>query len=212
MICISVSEPNVEACKALLKNVEMAEIRLDICHFDSEEIEEVFTMPAKLIATFRPNSLPDQDRMDFLKEAIHHGAEYVDIEYEAHPDYRNELVEFARAKGCNVIISYHNFEETPDENILQNIIDESYIFGADVAKIAVMPNSQQDVAKILALYQNEGRIVAIGMGDKGKITRVLAPLLGAEFTFAAMEEGKATAPGQLTFSKLEHLLNELSNL
>ncbi|NBC84235.1 MAG: type I 3-dehydroquinate dehydratase [Bacteroidetes bacterium] len=212
MICISISEPSVDACKALLKNVEMAEIRLDMCNFDSEEIEEVFTMPAKLVATHRPTSLPDKERMELLKLAIHYGAEYVDVEYEANPEYRNELVNYARKKGCNVIISYHNFEETPSEKVLQNIIDESFIFGADVAKVAVMANTQQDVAKILALYQYEGRLVAIGMGHKGKITRVMAPLLGAEFTFAVMDDGRSTAPGQLTFSKLENLLNQLSNL
>jgi len=190
----------------------MAEIRLDLCNFDSEEIEEIFSLPVKFVATHRPTSLPDDERMALLKKAIDTGADYVDIEYESSPEYRNELVSYARSKGCNVIISYHHYQETPSFEAMQNIIEESYIFGADVAKIAVMSNSKADAAKILGLYHNSGRLVAIGMGNHGKITRIMAPLLGAEFTFAAPDGENTTAPGQLTFSALHETIEKLSNL
>jgi 3-dehydroquinate dehydratase-1 len=212
MICVSVSEPDVNLCKGILENLEMAEIRLDMCNFDSEEIEEVFSMPVKLVATHRPTSLPDSERMELLKLAIQYGAAYVDIEYESKPSYRKELTEYARQHGCLVIISYHNFEETPAEQILTSIMEEMYILGADVAKIATMVNHPSDNAKLMSLYQREGRVISIGMGDKGKITRVVAPLLDAEFTFAALDDGKSTAPGQLTLKHLEKVLNELNNL
>lgn len=212
MICVSISEPDVNQCKKLLEDLELAEIRLDLCGFDSEEIEEVFTMPCKLVATHRPTTLPANETMELLKQAIHFGAEYIDIEYEANAAYRQELVNYARKHGCNVIISYHNYEQTPPVQVLENIIDECFLYGADVAKVATMVNNTTDIAKILSLYKREGRLVAIGMGNQGKITRVIAPLLGAEFTFAALNSDKATAPGQLTFSHLDNIITSLREL
>lgn len=212
MICVSISEPDLNACKSLLEDLEMAEIRLDMCNFDSEQIEEVFSMPVKLVATHRPTNLPDSERLELLKLAIKFGADYVDIEIESKPSYRKELIEYARQHGCLVILSYHNFEETPPVEELNRMMEEMYIYGADVAKIATMVNHPTDNAKLLSLYQRDGRIIAIGMGDKGKITRVVGPLLDAEFTFAALNEGKSTAPGQLTFNHVQKVLNELQNL
>ena len=56
-------------------------------------------------------------------------------------------------------------------------------------------------------------MVVLGMGEMGKITRIMAPFLGAEFTFAAMDEGKETAPGQIPYLKMKeiegYILNEI---
>jgi len=52
--------------------------------------------------------------------------------------------------------------------------------------------------------------VVIGMGEKGRITRVMAPFLGAEFTFASPESGGETAPGQLSVNQLNELFNVIN--
>jgi 3-dehydroquinate dehydratase-1 len=82
--------------------------------------------------------------------------------------------------------------------------------GADIAKLATFSKSKADNARLLSLYSNDKPIVALGMGETGKITRLMAPLLGAEFTFAAMDDGQPTAPGQITYSNMKEILNKLS--
>jgi 3-dehydroquinate dehydratase-1 len=47
------------------------------------------------------------------------------------------------------------------------------------------------------------------MGDAGKITRIIAPLLGAEFTFASMDGFETTAPGQISYSRMKSILSNL---
>jgi 3-dehydroquinate dehydratase len=52
-------------------------------------------------------------------------------------------------------------------------------------------------------------MVPIGMGEQGVITRIAAPLLGAEFTFAAPEGKPGTAPGQISKEKLHSILRQI---
>ena len=58
-----------------------------------------------------------------------------------------------------------------------------------------------------ALSENKTGIplIAISMGEKGKITRVLGPLLGSYLTFAAIATGKESAPGQMTVKDLRDI-------
>jgi 3-dehydroquinate dehydratase-1 len=69
--------------------------------------------------------------------------------------------------------------------------------GADIVKIATTVQNKADAARILSLYEHYQSLVALGMGDEGKITRIASPLLGAPFTFAAPNTSK-TASGQMT--------------
>jgi 3-dehydroquinate dehydratase-1 len=72
-----------------------------------------------------------------------------------------------------------------------------------------MVNDNKDNAAILSLFQLGKRLVALGMGEKGKITRVMTPFLGAEFTFASPDQGEGTAPGQITTERMKGVFNEL---
>ena len=77
-------------------------------------------------------------------------------------------------------------------------VDECFARGADVAKIAVAVVSRRGAARVLALYDDERPVVALGMGPHGVASRVAACPLGSPFTFVAWSEAEATAPGQLT--------------
>lgn len=212
MICVSISTKNVDQCMDMIRDEEMAEIRLDLTEFEGEAIKEVFAQEVKLIATLRPGRIDEDKRIQLLKLAINSGASYVDIEYEAGIKYRKELVQVAQEHGCQVIISYHNFNETPSRNELERIVSDCFFYGADVAKIATQVNDSKDVANLFSLYGSSKRIVALGMGNAGKITRVLATMMGAEFTFAAPDNGRGTAPGQLKKSELKRILNQLEKI
>ena len=212
MICISISDKNPEHCLSLLAEAEMAEIRLDLTEFDNNEIRKVFAFPKPLIATFRPGDYDDDERLEKLKLAIEAGAQYVDIEIESEEGYRNELVNFARKRQCQVIISYHNFDITPQQNELRKIVNTCFDYNADITKIATLVNDDREIAALFSLYDINKNVLAIGMGEKGKITRVMAPFLGAPFTFAAPDKGDNTAPGQLTYSRMKEMIKQLQEL
>ena len=212
MICASIAEKDVEVCHKAIEKVEMAEIRIDLTEFNDEEIRKVFSLRKKLIATCRPGKIKDKDRALMLKVAIASGATYVDIEYEAPEAYKNDLIDFAHSHQCDVIISYHNYEKTPDLEELEQIVQECYTQGADLAKIATHVNVNRDNSKILSLYKAPGRLVAIGMGDLGRISRIVAPFLGAEFTYASLNEASATAPGQISYEKLNQFILEIQQI
>ncbi|MBN2350541.1 MAG: type I 3-dehydroquinate dehydratase [Bacteroidales bacterium] len=212
MICISISDTNLNNCLSLLKNVEMAEIRLDLTEYSTDQIKKVFGSHPRLIATYRPGKESDRERLKKLKTAIKSGAKYLDIEYESNDTFREELIAVAKKQNCEIIISYHNFDETLSLPEMNDIVGRCYEDGADIAKIATTINGKADILRILSLYNRSDRIVAIGMGERGKITRILAPLLGAEFTFASPDSGKETAPGQIPYSKLKELIKSLESI
>ena len=209
MICVAISEPDISKCLRTLDKVEMAEIRLDLTGFTTREITRVFSHPTTTIATCRPGTAGDKKQLAKLKAAMQAGARYVDIEIDAGIKQVEEVKAFAHKCKCTLIVSYHNFNETPGLRELNRIADTCFESGADVAKIATMVKSNTDNAKILSLYSIQRPLVALGMGPMGKITRIMAPFLGAEFTFASMDDGEPTAPGQISYSILKGLLNRI---
>jgi 3-dehydroquinate dehydratase-1 len=211
MICVAISDKNLENCLSILDKVELAEIRLDLTEFGREEIEKVFAHSTPTIATCRPEKMGSAKQLELLKASINAGAKYVDIEIEAEKSQQEEIISIAHSLGCKVIISYHNFTETPGLRELYEIVDRCYELGADIAKIASSAKTKMDSARLLSLYSIEKPLVVLGMGEPGKITRIMAPLLGAEFTFAAMDDGEATAPGQIRYSRMKEILKSLGN-
>jgi 3-dehydroquinate dehydratase-1 len=133
------------------------------------------------------------------------GATFIDVELEAETAYLERLISRARQSNTGVIISYHNFNETPERSEMTEKIQLCYDRGGDIAKLATQVNSLKDVKNLISMYDLPGKKVVVGMGEEGRITRVLAPYLGAEFTFAAAGEGGETAPGQLTVTQLNEI-------
>jgi 3-dehydroquinate dehydratase-1 len=218
MICVSLADLDFEHCRRALESTDCAEIRLDRCRFTREEITRLFSLESTLIATCRPGSYTENERRVQLAAAITAGASYVDIEVEAEKGFREELTELALKHTCGLILSYHNYEETPSRQDLIQILEECFLFGADIAKIVCLVRSLSDSARILSLYDNVKKfeesgkkLIALGMGEEAQITRFAAPLLGAPFTYAAPGPGRETAPGQLTKDKLSDLLKLLKN-
>ncbi len=213
MICVSIAEPKLEIIHTILESLregEIAEIRLDQMELSLDEIQGIFSQPYhELIATCRPGKYDDYIRMSQLKTAISAGAEYIDVELESKLDYMKELISFCRKYDCRIIVSHHDYQKTPSLNRLREIIDECFACGCDIAKVACMAASNVDSSRLLALYEDQRKLVAIGMGPYGTITRVAAPLLGAPFTFASLGSGYETAPGQLDRTAMARILKEL---
>ncbi len=212
MICVSLAGLRYEECLDILAEERFAEIRIDRMDLTEEHIKKLFALPIRLIATCRKGHYNNIERAQLLKIAILAGASYVDIEVEEPADYIIDLVDFAHKNDCKVIISYHNFQDTPCLDELQKVVDNCFEYGADIAKIVTTVNTNQDRARIMSLYADNKKIVAFGMGEHGKITRIMAPLLGAEFTYAARKAGLEVAPGQMDKNLLAESIDMLRNI
>jgi 3-dehydroquinate dehydratase I len=209
MICVSIGEGSVEDCLAVLEGCSFAEIRMDRMGFTEEDTARVFSSDKSLIATCRPGTMSDSQRAAMLLAAVEAGASYVDVELDSPEEFRREIIEKARPKGCAVIVSYHNYEKTPDRAELLGVVLACFRAGANIAKIACKVRSERDSARLLGLLDTEQDVVVIGMGEKGMITRIIAPLLGSPFAYAASARGKETAPGQIDVKTLRKYMDSL---
>ncbi|MHB8095155.1 MAG: type I 3-dehydroquinate dehydratase [Candidatus Aminicenantales bacterium] len=208
MICISIGEASVEDCLLAIGGAECAEIRLDLLAAGPEAVERIFASHPRLIATCRPGSLAEESRAELLIRAIDSGAAYVDVELEWEGPVRDRVVDRARAAGCRVIVSFHDHETTPESAGLRKIIERSFDRGADAVKVACRVRSDRENARLLGLLDDSRPLIVIGMGDRGRITRIAAPLLGSLWTYAAAFPGKETADGQRDAASLARLLKE----
>jgi len=201
MICVSLGRVTPVRCRSLLKTIDFAEIRLDLTGWTLDDVRRIFALPRTLIATCRPGRLPEAERKRVLLEAIASGASYVDVESDSSAGWKKEILGQARRFSCQVIFSRHDEHRAPPDKVLRRIIDRSFREGADIVKIACWVRSGEDVLRLLALYgyrpKTRGRLLVLGLGPQGILTRLAAPLLGAPFTFAAADGLPATAAGQL---------------
>jgi 3-dehydroquinate dehydratase type I len=210
MICVSIANSDFTHCLDLIKQYECIELRLDAADFTISQIKALISLSEKAIVTFRPGNADYKTRIQAMSAAILAGAYMIDVELDAPEVYRNELQSLAKSKACKLIISHHDYESTPSLESLKAILAQCYASGADIAKIACMVNSEGDNARLLSLYTGEGKKVILGMGELGRITRIAALYLGAEFSFASPDNGKITAAGQLSFSEFQAIQNILN--
>lgn len=201
MICVSIS--GIDQLPALIESgVTLMELRLDLIREDPDHIYKQIPDHVQTIATCRPEGYGESERLELLKTCMDLGANFIDIEIESTDDYLRTLTAHAHQCGAKTIISYHNFEATPDQKELVHLLQKCYERGGDVAKIAVQVNTLKDVHQLLGIYRLPGKKVILGMGKLGRITRLMGPYLGAEFTFGAPGTGIETAPGQFSYKQL----------
>ena len=134
-----------------------------------------------------------------------------------------QLCTQAHALGIDVVASFHDFEATPADEVLEEVLARMAREGADLAKIAVWPTSADDVARLLGVCaratagarERSGLgvpVAAMSMGALGAVSRV-APAFGSALTFAVVpdEQGqaRASAPGQLPIQDVRRCLELL---
>ena len=197
MICTSIQNKELPDIQKLLETLEMAEIRLDRCALEEEDIDVLFgDSDVPLVATCR--LAEESQAPEILERAIQAGAKYVDLEMEAPAAIGRRIREASRNCGTVVIRSYHNYEGTPSREVLLSILERARSFGGEVVKIVTTATCAADVEVLQSLYREAapGTLVAFCMGPEGRQSRLDALKLGAPFTYACVSEEEATAPGQ----------------
>ena len=202
MICVSFSKPTVEQFLLQHPEVQMIELRLDLMAIDETSLRRFLSLPVDVIVTYRPNGqISEKQRLTLLLQSIALGARYVDVEIESGTEFIATLRKSATEHNCKLIVSYHNFEKTPPQPDLEEITENCHSAQADIVKIACMVNNEQDILNIKSLYTKNYPIIAIGMGEKGTITRTKACEWGAPFTYVAAAADAVTAPGQVGYEE-----------
>jgi 3-dehydroquinate dehydratase type I len=147
-----------------------------------------------------------------LLEAVRVGPTLLDVDAQAPPEVRDEVLAVAREAGVGVVLSRHWPNESPGLGVLCDTVARLLEEKTEVVKVAARCDEASVLAELLRLYsafpEARKRLVVLGMGRLGALARLTILQLGAPFTFVAPDRGKATAPGQLRLSVARRMLDE----
>lgn len=141
--------------------------------------------------------------------------EVIDVELFNEEENIKDLVEAAHINGLAVIISNHDFKNTPSKEEIISRLRKAAELGGDLPKIAVMPTCAADVITLLdaTRIMNEeyakGPIITMSMAGKGVISRLSGEIFGSALTFGAAK--KVSAPGQISVVDLRKTIQLLHN-
>ena len=215
---------------------KMKHLSVDIAEWRADWFEEVFHIETvkdvlkslrdilgemPVLFTFRTlkeggeKSIDRDDYMRLIQDAAKTNCvDLVDVEM-FFGDEVKDIIEQVHQHGVKVIASNHDFEKTPDVDEMISRLCKMQNLGADLLKIAVMPQCRKDVLNLLTateeMYRKYAKcpIITMSMSQMGVVSRLCGELSGSAVTFGAA--GKASAPGQIGTEKLSEMLLMLHN-
>lgn len=236
-ICVPIiekEENNIieEALRVSKAQCDVVEWRIDF-YENVDDCDKVVDTLAKvrkaigeekiLLVTFRTKAEGGQRAIEpksyeeLLIKVIESGyAHLVDVEVFIGDEVFTNIVSKAKLNGCYIIASNHDFEKTPPTEEIVSRLLRMYELGADISKIAVMPQNMADVARLLeatAIMKDEHSevtVVTMSMGKNGAISRVAGEIFGSAMTFGTIS--KASAPGQVEIGKLKEIMKNINEL
>lgn len=227
VVAVILEKPLENSKKAAEKGADILEIRLDLLGIRNPEraAEVIREIKAEtglpIIVTSRSGAEggkwdgEEEDRTGLLINllSLKDGPDAIDIELSAGMKERNRVIKAAKDRETAVIVSSHDFLKTPPLQNMRTIIEEMFLAGADIAKLAVMPLSVGDTLNLLRItldFKDAGKSVCtIAMGSQGKHTRVVAPFYGSVLTYASIESNASAAPGQLPVDEVKKIMEML---
>lgn len=209
-LCLSIDIRNFDKVKGMLSQIRLMELRCDSGAVDWEILSLLETCHVKTIITCREGKISEQEQLQIYIEAINQKVAYIDVDLDFQFFFQNRLHISAKEKKIKLIISHHNFKNTPNKTVLEQLLQQCYHSGADLAKIVVTPKTVNDIEKIVNLYSKGKPVIAFGMGSFGMITRLLSLYLGAPFAYASADLGMQTAQGQICYSDMMEIIRVLN--
>ena len=212
-ICAVIVNNDLEAVKDVEPLVDRFEVRIDLIGDGWQKLVRQLEKP--WIATNRTREEGGQwggneaRRIEGLLQAIELGADMVDVEFKT--KNLENIVPLVK-KRVKCILSYHNLEKTPPFDEMKKIVQRQVKAGADICKLVTTAQEFEDNLAVLQLISEfpENRMIAFAMGQIGQISRILGPLVGADFTYASIEKGKESAPGQIAVRDLVKIYELIS--
>ncbi|WP_323702968.1 type I 3-dehydroquinate dehydratase [Mammaliicoccus sp. Dog046] len=145
-----------------------------------------------------------------MQDMIHNKkVDYVDIQLDTYEDNLMNCITKAQNHEVKIIISHHDFKSTPDVEEMYVTFEKMAELGADIGKLAVMPQNEKHLLAMLnamnrAYHQLDIDVIGISMGELGRMTRITGGLFGSKFTYGYV--GKEAAPGQLHVKEIKEQL------
>lgn len=214
------STPTLAAEPRARPQADLLEFRMDLAEDPLTELA-AYDGELDLLVTNRPTWEGGEreegpGRREELLEALDQPAvTAVDLELRSleYPDQKTDLgpvLEAARDRGHQVVVSVHDFDRTPSRRTLVDFVHRGCQYGS-LSKVATTPERPTDVLRLLnAIWDlsHEGRTVAaMAMGELGAHSRAVAPLYGSALSYAPVDAEQATAPGQFDLGTLADLLS-----
>jgi len=212
-ICAVITGSDTDAIKKNESLSDLFELRMDLVGEGWHKLVPHLHRP--WIATMRDISHrgkfagSEEQRINELMRAVELGAAIVDFELDS--PALNETVK--RIKGnARCLISYHNWDETPPPEQLSVIVKQQLAAGAAICKVVTMAGDIEDNPPLLEL---PGRfpgidVISFAMGPAGALSRILSPLAGGYLTYASMNDGGGSAPGQLSVELLRRIYRTMA--
>ena len=232
-ICVPIvgvtKEAILEEAKAITRlPADVVEWRIDWFEnvFDFAALEDVMKdlravlgdLP--LLMTFRTfkeggeKAIEDEVYADINIKAAQTGyVDMIDVEIFTGDEVVEKIIEGAHAAGVKVVASNHDFFKTPDKDDIVSRLCKMQEMGADIPKIAVMPQNKKDVLTLLAATEEmatvhaDRPVITMSMAGTGVISRLCGEVFGSALTFGAA--AKASAPGQMGVEDLKQVLTLL---
>ncbi|MBB5183235.1 type I 3-dehydroquinate dehydratase [Catenisphaera adipataccumulans] len=194
---------------------DLIEIRLDafpqeqLLHWSFPLIEKSLAAVSKpVILTIRTKSQGGQVDIDaqtyekWLRQMLRYDC-YLDVELEHARQFEQPL------ETDKMVISYHDFQTTPND--LDAIWEEMDEYEAAIEKIACMPQTTEDVTRLLIScfdHATSSEKLVIAMGETGRISRIIGGLFDSSYTFCTLST--SSAPGQVPLDQAVKYLDILA--
>ncbi len=190
---------NIDTNSEKYNQIDVFELRLDL--FSRQDVE-INNYNKPLIATVRskkegsPNEIDDEKRFE-IYEKVASSVDAIDVELSSY-ELTKKVLPLCRQNNILLISSYHNFEQTPEMDELEEILSKGKAIGADIVKIAAYANSKDDLARLMefTIKNKNASVITISLGEIGLISRIANPSLGSLMTYGFVQE--STAPGQIS--------------
>lgn len=227
MFCIVIAESSwrqiFDRLQSESVHTDLFEIRLDFLdeQIDERNLEKLFSLPHRFICTYRDyreggrRKVSPAERWRILELCGRLGAFLIDFEWKALKEIKSP-VRSSSLFPEKVLISYHNYEKTPSSGTLRKLLHALKSEGVKWAKVATFARDLAETLRVLSLIV-EGKelgleVIAFGMGDGAKLSRVLNLIVGSPFTYVFSGQGSPVAPGQLAVEEAKRLYEVLSNV
>lgn len=218
-----------QAESILHTSADLIEWRIDFFEYcsDWDKVESTgkklrqLTQNIPLLFTFRTKQeggqldISKQEYQTLLTHAIQSNLfDLVDIELLFDPEIVKLLIALGKEHNTHIILSNHNFLSTPEKGEIVSRLKQMELLGADIAKIAVMPKTKEDVITLLSATIEQTKesnipIVTMSMGQLGIVSRICGTLTDSAITFGCVEH--SSAPGQLKVNDLSQILQIISD-
>ena len=209
MIFVSISDTDIQKCAELIEKYKIVELRLDLIKPDIDELPFLISKAETSICTYRTSDDPKKS-LEYLINAVECGTDVIDFSLSKPKEDIEEIALACRNNNTKFMLSYHNFESTPDTEYLEGLINEADAYSPDMIKIACLAKSDEDNDRLLELMKLSERIITVPMGETGIKGRLKAYFYGCPVVYAYPDGEKPTAPGQLAFSEYKDMDRILS--